>query len=127
MLYQRRTFTVPAGAGNGAMCKGKGHSAIDSRGRCVCCGEKLEPPLAVPASDQASEQAAVASSSSNVELVGGPLDGLTLPRDRFTYIAGAQHYVLEHGSQRLYFKRAPLYGREEAERFVFDGFHPGTP
>ncbi len=42
MLYQKRSFTVPATGGNGSMCAEKGHSATDSKGRCLCCGEKID-------------------------------------------------------------------------------------
>lgn len=46
MLYQQRSFTVPASEAKGNMCKEKGHSATDCRGRCFCCGEKVGPSLA---------------------------------------------------------------------------------
>ena len=52
MLYQRRTFTVPAGGGTGAMCREKGHSASDARGKCLCCGEKIAPTSAEQASTE---------------------------------------------------------------------------
>lgn len=44
MLYQRKSFSVSSVSSKqngprGAMCLEKGHSALDSRGRCICCGE----------------------------------------------------------------------------------------
>ena len=59
MLYQRRSFTVPAGAGTGEMCKTRGHSAADRRGHCLCCGEKIARTSAEQATSidsQADEQ-----------------------------------------------------------------------
>lgn len=42
MQYQRRSFTIAVSDGGyGAMCLEKGHSAADSRGRCLCCGAKI--------------------------------------------------------------------------------------
>ena len=55
MLYQRRTFTVAAGAGSGAMCKAKGHSAVDARGKCLCCGEKIGATAAAQAASIETE------------------------------------------------------------------------
>lgn len=55
MLYQRRTFTEPAGAGTGAMCTEKRHSAADARGNCLCCGNKVAPAAAEQAASIESE------------------------------------------------------------------------
>lgn len=55
MLYKRKSFTVPASSGDGSLCREKGHSAPDARGRCLNCGAMTDPEL---------------------ELVGGPFDGL---------------------------------------------------
>lgn len=48
MLYERKTFTVPATSGRDedrrAFCAEKGHSAPDSKGRCLCCGETIGEP-----------------------------------------------------------------------------------
>jgi hypothetical protein len=44
MMYRRGSFTVPVSSGKGEMCKEKGHSATDGKGRCFCCGEKIAPP-----------------------------------------------------------------------------------
>lgn len=40
--FMRSSFSVPMGDGKTTMCAEKGkHSATDSKGRCVCCGEKI--------------------------------------------------------------------------------------
>ena len=48
MLYERKTFTVPATSGRDEdrrqFCAEKGHAASDSKGRCLCCGETVAPP-----------------------------------------------------------------------------------
>jgi hypothetical protein len=55
MLYQRRSFTVPAGAGTGEMCRTKGHSAADSRGHCLCCGAQIVRTADEPATSTDSQ------------------------------------------------------------------------
>lgn len=35
------SFMVAMGGGSGAMCREKGHSATDAKGRCLCCGEAV--------------------------------------------------------------------------------------
>ena len=70
MLYQRRTFTVAAGAGSGAMCKAKGHSAVDARGKCLCCGKKVAPTAAEQAASIDGERQLDADSHSPPEPVG---------------------------------------------------------
>jgi len=45
MLYMKRTFTLPVSSADGTMCREKGHSATDSRGRCFCCGEKIRESI----------------------------------------------------------------------------------
>lgn len=44
MQYTRRSFSVSSVSSKqngprGEMCVTKGHSALDARGRCLCCGE----------------------------------------------------------------------------------------
>jgi hypothetical protein len=44
MKYQWQRFTVGAVAPTdktNAFCAEKGHSGLDSKGRCFCCGEQL--------------------------------------------------------------------------------------
>ncbi len=41
MKYLSRTFSVAVNEGSGKMCEEKGHSAADSRGKCLCCGAQI--------------------------------------------------------------------------------------
>lgn len=45
MKYTQSRFTVPVSEGSKTMCDEKGHSAADSKGRCLCCGESVVPTL----------------------------------------------------------------------------------
>lgn len=41
MLYQRGSFTVPATAKSIISCD-QGHAMLDTKSRCIRCGEKVE-------------------------------------------------------------------------------------
>lgn len=41
MMYQQKTFSVPASAGTKAECDRVGHAWADAKGKCVRCAEQI--------------------------------------------------------------------------------------
>lgn len=41
--FTKKTFSVPASAGDKKTCEAQGHAFADRKGKCVRCGEKVRP------------------------------------------------------------------------------------
>jgi hypothetical protein len=85
MLYQKRSFTVPATASNPSMCLEKGHSATDSRGRCFCCGEKIRESIAETSESFVNRGRRMGAIEARCTDYEGPRDESTWDPDHSTF------------------------------------------
>jgi hypothetical protein len=126
--FLRSTFAVAMAGSGSAMCREKGHSMIDSKGRCVCCGQYVEKGNAGTESQSSTRYALEGYRLRSVrhfefnpqaaryaEILGGPHDGEIVSLDACTVhgtlvtYGGITYAVLDQlqGLVRLSYDIAP--------------------
>jgi hypothetical protein len=159
MLYQRRSFSVSSSTSKqngprGAMCAERGHSGTDSRGRCYCCGEKVEGLTSggpagetgevaqnngartartdlVPLPSQLAaithdylDEPAPHNDLELVKLEGGPVGDVLAPITSLHRLAHTTIYTLDFGTQVLWYRSIGVE-TDSPRVFAFDGFSRG--